>query len=158
MTALPAITEAPTESRIWPIKIEITVKHRISQNWPIFRWNSVENEEYLTGKNIPAESLMHATTHTSLHTPKQCEHAEAAAWGASQDKTMELITYPKIQTRAVSERLLCVRWCAVSQLSEENRDNSMLHTLSHAKVSLKGGKTDFLSMKTEKIKQFGKKK
>ncbi len=50
--------------------------------------------------------------------PKQCKHVETAVQEAGKvsKKTTKLITYPKIKSRAVSERILFVWSYAVLQI------------------------------------------
>ncbi len=87
---------------------------------------------------------MRGTTHTLLHKhsrppPKQCKHVEAAA-GDTGKKTTKLVAYPKIQSRAVYELLLCVRWSAVLQILSTY---CQLEMCSYVQRLIKMEKTEF---------------
>ena len=54
---------------------------------------------------------------------KQCKHGEAAAHGSVfvGEKAEKLDIYPSVQSRAVPERLVCVRWTVVLQRSRPEK-------------------------------------
>lgn len=121
----PHFFKGPMTSAITELtKTEPVVKHRISQDWPLLDWNSVfwRKRTVFVWEEHSFESQMHGTTRASRRSqhsrrPPQTIQEEAGKVSKKENNptTMKLVSYPKSQSPAVSERLLCLGWYVVLQ-------------------------------------------